>query len=281
MNEKDIIIRAEDLRFSYDDTKNYSLNGFSIEIERGSRVAFMGANGGGKSTFFLCLNGINRPASGRLYIDGREVDYGKKDLLELRKKVGIVFQDPDNQLFSASVYQEISFGALNIGMSDESARKAVDQVITTLEITPFREKPTHSLSGGQKKQVSVADVLVMNPEIIIFDEPAASLDPKHTKIVRRIIDMLSERGITVLISTHDVNYAMRWADKIAVVHRGKVAAFGDPEEIFRRPDLLEQTNLEKPAAMELFDSLVSKGLLNPELKVPKNLEELEKYIEIL
>ena len=159
---KDIIIKADDLYFSYDDEKSYSLNGMRREIERGKKVAFMGANGAGKSTFFLCLNGIHRPTAGTLYVDGEAVDYSKKGLLNLRSKVGIVFQDPDNQLFSASVFQEISFGALNIGMSETDAKTAVEQVIDTLEITPFMDKPTHSLSGGQKKQVSIADVLVMN-----------------------------------------------------------------------------------------------------------------------
>ena len=134
---KDIIIKAEDLYFSYDDAKSYSLNGLSLEIERGRKVAFMGANGAGKSTFFLCLNGIHRPTSGTLYLNGKPPDYSKKGLLDLRSKVGIVFQDPDNQLFSASVLQEISFGALNMGMTEEEVRREVELVIQSLEITPF------------------------------------------------------------------------------------------------------------------------------------------------
>lgn len=276
--ENDVIIKAEDLYYSYDDTKSYSLNGFSIEIKRGSKVAFMGANGAGKSTFFLCLNGINRPSAGKLFIGGKEINYNKKELLSLRSKVGIVFQDPDNQLFSASVMQEISFGALNIGMSPEETREAVDRVIDLLEITPFREKPTHSLSGGQKKQVSIADVLVMDPDIIILDEPAASLDPRHTAIVNRLVDKLVDRGITVLISTHDVDYAMEWADDIAVIHKGKVVAFGEPAEVFSDGELLRKTNLRKPAAIELFESLTAKGVLPQGLPVPGNLRILEEYI---
>lgn len=276
---KDVIIKAENLYFSYDDTHTYSLNGLSIEIERGRKVAFMGANGAGKSTFFLCLNGIHQPFSGSLYIDGEKIGYKKKDLLKLRSKVGIVFQDPDNQLFSASVTQEISFGALNIGMSEEEARDAVNKVIDTLEITPFKDKPTHSLSGGQKKQVSIADVLVMNPSVIILDEPAAYLDPKHTIIVNRLVDKLVEQGITVLISTHDVDYAYSWADDIAVIHDGKVLAFGDPVKVFDDNDLLAKTNLKKPAALDLFDRMTVKGILPEGLKVPRNLTELEKLLD--
>ncbi|WP_251631713.1 ATP-binding cassette domain-containing protein [Emergencia sp. JLR.KK010] len=275
---KDIIIKADNLFFSYDDEKSYSLNGLSLEIERGRKVAFMGANGAGKSTFFLCLNGIHKPSEGTLYLDEKPVDYSKKGLLDLRSKVGIVFQDPDNQLFSASVTQEISFGALNMGMSEQDARKEVAKVIETLEITDFQHKPTHSLSGGQKKQVSIADVLVMHPEIIILDEPASSLDPKHTIIVNKIVDMLVEQGITILMSTHNVDYALEWADEIVLIAEGKTLMHGTPVEVFSNDTILQQTNLKKPAAMELFESLVKKGILPADLPVPKSLKVLEEYI---
>ena len=121
----DVIIKADNLYFSYDDEKSHSLNGLSLEIRRGKKIAFMGANGSGKSTFFLCCNGIHQPSSGTLYFDGEPVDYSREGLLKLRQRVGIVFQDPDNQLFSASVYQEISFGVLNLGKSEEEAKKEV------------------------------------------------------------------------------------------------------------------------------------------------------------
>ncbi|HIY17817.1 MAG TPA: ATP-binding cassette domain-containing protein [Candidatus Blautia avistercoris] len=275
----DIILKADDLYFSYDDDKTHSLNGLSLEIKRGSKVAFMGANGSGKSTFFLCCNGIHKPAKGTLYYNGKPISYDKKGLLELRSKVGIVFQDPDNQLFSASVYQEISFGILNLGVSEEQAKKEVEQVIDSLEITPFRHKPTHALSGGQKKQVSIADILVMHPEVIILDEPAAALDPKHTAMVNHIVEQMTEQGITVLIATHDVNYAYEWADEIMLFHEGKVLMHGTPKEVFSSPDVLKKTNLEPPVVLELFRRLTKKGILSSSLPLPKNLKTLEKYIE--
>ena len=274
----DIILKAENLYFSYDDENSHSLNGLSLEIKRGQKVAFMGSNGSGKSTFFLSCNGIHRPSSGTLYFDGEPVTYDKKGLLKLRSKVGIVFQDPDNQLFSASVYQEISFGILNLGVSEEDAKKEVEEVIDHLEITPFRHKPTHSLSGGQKKQVSIADILVMHPDIIILDEPAAALDPKHTTMVNHIVNRLTEAGITVLMATHDVNYAYEWADEIMLFHEGKVLMHGTPADVFSNKAVLARTNLEPPAVLELFDSLCMKGILKPTLPVPKNLKTLEKYI---
>lgn len=275
---EEIILQADNLYFSYDDEKSHSLNGLSLEIKKGHKVAFMGANGSGKSTFFLCCNGIHRPSSGTLYFHGEPVDYSRKGLLNLRSKVGIVFQDPDNQLFSASVYQEISFGILNLGVSEQEAEKQVEQVIDYLEITPFRHKPTHALSGGQKKQVSIADILVMNPDIIIFDEPAAALDPKHTIMVNKIVDQLTARGITVLMSTHDVDYAFSWADDIILLKDGKVLIHGTPEQVFANRSALEATNLRQPACLELFESLCRKGILKTSLPVPRNLKELEDYI---
>ena len=277
--KEDIILKAENLYFSYDDENSHSLNGLSLEIKRGHKVAFMGANGSGKSTFFLCCNGIHRPSSGTLYFNGEPIDYSKKGLLDLRAKVGIIFQDPDNQLFSASVYQEISFGILNLGVSEEKAKEEVEQVIDYLEITPFRHRPTHALSGGQKKQVSIADILVMHPEIIILDEPAAALDPKHTTMVNHIVDRLTDEGITVLMSTHDVNYAFEWADDIFLFKDGKVLMQGTPVEVFSNQSALAETNLEQPAVLQLFHSLCRKGILKSSLPLPRNLAVLEKYIE--
>ena len=275
---KDVILKADGLYFSYEGEKNHSLNGLSLEIERGKKIAFMGANGSGQSTFFLCCNGIHKPVRGQLYLDGQPYDYSKKGLLKLRQRVGIVFQDPDNQLFSASVYQEISFGILNLGVSEEEAQKEVEKVIRDLEITPFRHRPTHALSGGQKKQVSIGDILVMHPDIMIFDEPAAALDPRHTRIVNRIIGRLTEQGITVMMSTHDVNFALEWADQVFLFKEGKVLAEGTPVQVFSNREVLRETNLEQPAVMELFDSLCRKHILSDALPVPRTLAQLEGYI---
>ena len=225
------------------------------------------------------MNGIHRPLSGQLYFDGEPYDYSKQGLLKIRSKVGIVFQDPDSQLFSASVYQEISFGAMNLGLPVGEVQSRVEQAIQDLEITPFRDKPTHFLSGGQKKQVSIADILVMNPDVIVLDEPAAALDPKHTVIVNHLIDKLSERGITTIISTHDVNHAYDWADDVVLFLDGRVLLSGSPEEVFSDDEALYKTNLEKPAALRLFEDLCQKGILDHSLPLPRTLETLEEYIQ--
>ena len=196
----------------------------------------------------------------------------------VRSKVGIVFQDPDKQLFSASVEQEISFGILNLGVAKEQARTEVEQVMEELEIVPFRKRPVHALSGGQKKQVSIADILVMRPEIIILDEPAAALDPKHTRMVNEMVDKLTEQGITVLMATHDMDYAYAWADEIVLMKDGKVLCQGTPEAVCRETEKLKETNLEEPALLRLFDRLKARKIIEATGKAPRTWKELEQLI---
>lgn len=260
--------------FTYDGGEHPSLQGVNLTIKKGSKVAFMGANGSGKSTFFLCLNGVHKPNAGSIFYQGNPVDYSKAGLKRLRSKVGIVFQDPDNQLFSASVTQEISFGILNMGVPKDEARAEVERVIEQMEITPFKDRPTHALSGGQKKQVSIADILVMRPEIIILDEPTGALDPKHAKLVNDWIDRLSREGITILQATHDIDYACAWADEIVLMKDGKVLKQGTPEEICTDKESLEKTNLEEPAVYQLYRKLCEKEVIKADGRMPKSLQEL-------
>ena len=274
----DIIIRAERLCYRYEDGTN-ALNGMDLSVRRGEKLAVMGANGSGKSTFFLCLNGVHRPSSGTVYLDGRPLDYSKKGLLALRRRVGIVFQDPDQQLFSADVFGEISFGPLNLGLDEEEARRRVEDVIRELNIAEFQDKPVHFLSGGQKKRVAIADILVMRPDVMILDEPTAALDPKHARLVDSIIDGLSENGMTVILSTHDVNRALSWADSVALLDGGKVLIKGTPEAVFQNEQLLRRASLETPAVIRLFNVLTEKKLLPAGLPVPRSERQLEKYLQ--
>ena len=239
----------------------------------------MGGYGSGKSTFFLCLNGIRKPDSGRICIDGKPIEYTRKGLLDVRGKVGIVFQEPDNQLFSASVYEEISFGILNLGADEETARREVDQVIRELEITPFKDRPAHALSGGQKKQVAIADILVMHPEVMILDEPAAALDPAHTRKVHQIVDRLTGKGITVLMATHDIDYAYRWADEIVLMHEGRVLRQGTPEAVCADRAALREAGLEPPSVLRLWECLQDKGMISRAEQAPRSTDELIRMLE--
>lgn len=273
------VIEAQDVFYTYEGNEEKALDGLELKIRRGSRVAFMGGNGSGKSTFFLCLNGIRKPDSGRICIDGKPIEYTRKGLLDVRGKVGIVFQEPDNQLFSASVYEEISFGILNLGADEETARQEVDQVIGELEITPFKERPAHALSGGQKKQVAIADILVMHPEIMILDEPAAALDPAHTRKVHQIVDRLTGKGITVLMATHDMDYAYRWADEIVLMHEGRVLRQGTPESVCADRAALREAGLEPPSVLRLWECLQDKGMISRTDRHPRSTDELIRMLE--
>ena len=276
--EEDWVIEAQNVSYTYDGNTKRALDGLNLRIRRGTKVAFMGGNGSGKSTFFLCLNGIRKPEDGRICIEGAPIEYTRKGLLAVRSKVGIVFQEPDDQLFSASVYEEISFGILNLGVDESTARREVESVIEELEITPFQDRPAHALSGGQKKQVAIADILVMHPEVMILDEPAAALDPKHTKKVQEIIDGLTDKGITVLIATHDIDYAYAWADEIVLMQEGKVIRQGAPAEVCADRTALTEAGLEVPAVLRIYERLREKGLLSGEAVPPRNVDGL---VEIL
>ena len=273
------IIKADNLYFTYDGENTPALNGLSLDIQTGKKIAVMGANGSGKSTFFLCLNGILKPQKGTLSFCGTPYSYDRKSRLELRHRIGIVFQDPDHQLFSASVLQEISFGILNLGADSETALKETEKIMDALDITELKDRPTHILSGGQKKQVAIADILVMHPDIVILDEPAAALDRKHTALVNGTIDQMTEAGLTVLLSTHDPDYAFSWADQIILFHQGRVLKSGSPIEVFSDQAALTLTNLSRPAVLSMYGSLCRKKIINTGIPIPKNLMELEQIIE--
>lgn len=273
------VIEAQDISYTYDGNEEKALDELNLKIRKGSRVAFMGGNGSGKSTFFLCLNGIRKPDSGRIFIDGKTIQYTRKGLLDIRRKVGIVFQEPDNQLFSASVYEEISFGVLNLGINEKTAMQEVEQVIEELEITPFQDRPVHALSGGQKKQVAIADILVMHPEVMILDEPASALDPVHTRKMKEIVDRLTEKGITVLMATHDIDYAYSWADEIVLMHGGKVLRQGTPREVCADLEALGAAGLEPPAVVRIYECLKDRKLVNRAEEMPRSTEELIALLE--
>lgn len=274
---KEILMQVQDLSYRYED-QTLALDKINLNIYRHQRLTIMGSNGSGKSTLFLNLNGVYKPTSGQILYEGKPLDYSRKGLLSLRKKVGIVFQEPDNQLFCASVLGEISFGPFNLGLDETTVRNRVTQICDTLSITPFLDKPTHFLSGGQKKRVSIADILVMEPELLILDEPFSALDPKHAHMIDDILKQLTDSGITVIIATHHADQAYRWADRIVVLNHSHVLADGTPQEIFSNKELLAAANLEQPTLMKVSDILKRKGILS-ECDFPKTAEELEMLLK--
>lgn len=272
------LMKIENVDFSYPDGKQ-ALAGINLSVYSGEKLAVMGANGAGKSTLFLNMNGILKPSAGKVYFDGNPVSYTRKGLITLRKKVGIVFQDPDNQIFASTVLGEISFGLLNLGTDKVQAQKKVEQTAAYLNISELLDKPPHYLSGGQKKLVSIADVLVMEPDIIIFDEPTAALDPKNTKKFEAILDALTKQGKTVILSSHDVDFAFEWADRVAVFSGSRLMACDSPERIFANEALLHAASLKKPSVMTIFEKLLQCGLFDGNTGCPRSVDILGDMID--
>ncbi len=265
------ILETCELEYEYPDGTK-ALKGINLGIEKGKKTAVLGPNGAGKSTLFLHFNGILKPKSGRVLFYGREIEYNRRYLMELRKNVGIVFQDPDTQIFAGTVFQEVSFGPLNLGLKDDEVKKRVEKALITAGVYDLAQKPTHLLSYGQKKRVCIAGVLAMEPEVIIFDEPTAYLDPKHCRILLETLDLLHQSGKQIILSTHDVNLAYSWADNILIVKDGKLLESGAPEEIFENDEVLNQADLQKPMLLEVYQILFEKGLIGK--RQPKSIEEL-------
>ncbi|MDI6604793.1 MAG: ATP-binding cassette domain-containing protein [Thermoanaerobacteraceae bacterium] len=275
----DNILEMRNIDFSYSDG-THALKGVSIGIERGKRTVVVGANGAGKSTMFLHLNGILRPKKGKILFNGEELIYKHAFLLKLRKSVGIVFQNPDVQLFSASVYQEISFGPMNLNLPRQVVIDRVESAMEATGTSDLKDKPTHFLSYGQKKRVSIADILAMESEVIIFDEPTAYLDPKHIDHVINIMEELNKKGKTILLSTHDVDLAYSIADYVYVMKKGTVLADGLPNEIFSNEDLLKEADLKKPLLLKVYDILKEKGIIKGD-KLPKDLNDLSQCLNVI
>ncbi|MDF2547795.1 MAG: energy-coupling factor transporter ATP-binding protein [Anaerosolibacter sp.] len=249
------IIETKDLEFSYPDGTQ-ALKKLSVALTKGKKIAIIGPNGAGKTTLFLCLNGVYIPKKGQVAYGGKMMNYTKKEIREMRKNIGIVFQDANVQLFSANVFQEVSFGPMNMGLSKDEVRKKVEEALEKTDLSHLRDKPIHFLSGGQKKRVSIADILAMDPEVIFLDEPTAFIDPKTSSELMAFFDQLNQEGKTIVLSTHDMDKVYPWADYIFVMVDGMIIGEGVPQELFRDEKILARAGLEKPWIIEAYEALI-------------------------
>ena len=263
----DIYIHTENLSFSYTDgegkPEHPALDGVSVDIRKGEYVAVLGHNGSGKSTFAKLLNLILEPTGGKLVIDGVELtgrELSDDEVLQLRHNVGMVFQNPDNQLVATIVEEDVAFGPENLGVEHPELRKRVDDALSAVGMTEYAQHEPHRLSGGQKQRVAIAGVIAMMPKCIIFDESTAMLDPLGRREVLETIRMLNrEHGITVLNITHYMNEAAM-ADRIIVINDGKLLLDGTPNEVFAQRELLLRVGLEVPQCAALIHELRDAGL---------------------
>ena len=240
MNESHLSVK--NLSYTYPDGTR-ALKNVNMEIFKGEKVAIMGPNGAGKSTLFSHFNGLTEPTSGYLELDGKKMEYDKKTLLEIRQKVGIVFQDPNDQLFAPTVKEDVAFGPMNLGLDYEEVEKRVNEALELVGMKKFKDKTPHHLSGGQQKRVAIAGIIAMRPEIMILDEPTAGLDPQGVDQVLTILNNLNKDGMSIVISSHDIEMVNGFAEKIFVLYEGEIHASGDKHEIFSNKELLKKAHL--------------------------------------
>ena len=273
-----MLFRLENLSHRYSDG-TLALDNVSLSFAKGERTALLGTNGSGKTTLLHHLNGILKPTSGKVYFEDKPLEYDSKSLLDLRRRVGFVFQDPNDQLFAPTVKQDVAFGPLNLGQPADQVKKAVDEALRTVGMAEYADKPPHFLSLGQKKRVALAGVLAMQPEVLIMDEPTSNLDPRATsEILHLLLHLNKEFGITLLLATHDVDMVPLFANKLYILNKGKIVSEGSPGELFSDAELIRSVNLRSPRITHLFEVLKKENNLPINPRLPLTISEARKEI---
>lgn len=271
------IIRLKDVEYSYPNGLK-ALKGINLEIIEGEKIAIVGSNGAGKSTLLLMLNGMLKPDTGTVSFKGEPVSYTRSALRDLRKKVGFVFQNPDHQIIAPTVYQDVAFGPVNLDYNEDEISRSVVESLMYVGLSGFERRPPHHLSGGEKKKVAIAGILAMDPDVLVFDEPTSALDPASSESIMELLDELNHEGKTVIISTHDVELAYPWADKIILMNNGSIITCSSPAGAFSDGKMLRDAKLSKPVLLELYDSLFEMGMPESD-KLPKSVLDFVHVIE--
>lgn len=273
------IIEIKNLHYTYPGDETESLRGINLEIERGSFVAVLGHNGSGKSTLAKHFNAILVPTEGEVIVNGLSTA-DEDRILDIRRSVGMVFQNPDNQIVASVVEDDVAFAPENLGVPPEEIRKRVDNALKQVDMYEFRMHAPHLLSGGQKQRVAIAGVIAMEPEVIILDEPTAMLDPKgRSEVIETVTRLCREKGITVVLITHHMSECIG-ADRLIVMSGGRIVADGSPEDVFSQVELMRDEGLSVPATTELIYELNKRGWSLPltALSVESCAKEIAKYV---
>lgn len=272
------IIKIENLYFQYpqgeDEEPKPAIKSVNLEIEEGSFTAIIGQNGSGKSTLAKNLNGLLLPSRGAVYVSGMDTRDDEK-IWDIRQMAGMVFQNPDNQLVSAIVEDDVAFGPENIGIDPAEIRARVDEALDAVKMGKYKRKAPHLLSGGQKQRIAIAGVVAIRPRCIIFDEPTAMLDPRGRKDIMEIIEKLHREGITVILITHFMDEAVR-ADRVVIMNKGEILLDGTPEHVFSQDELIKSARLDVPMAAEIAIYLRENGI-----DVPQDVVTAERLKEFV
>ena len=268
----DSIVSVKGVRFSYPAGVK-AINDVSLDIRRGERVALLGPNGSGKSTLILLIAGLLSPQKGEIRVLNE--DTTSKRFQKLRQKIGLVFQDPDDQLFNQTVIEDVAYGPKNLGLPTETIRKRCNHILEDIGISHLRDRPPHRLSFGEKKKVSLATALVLRPELLILDEPTANLDLLSRRGLIDMLHELSAEGTTIIVATHDVEALPELVDRVIIVSHGSVTGEGEIHRVLQDAKLLESAGLEPPSIVRLFSSLKDLKLVD---RVPLTYEEAQDLL---
>lgn len=270
-----VLLEIKKLSYSYDG-KNDVLKNVNLQVHKGERIAVLGPNGAGKSTLFLNMDGVYS-GSGEIFLNG--VKIVKKNINNLRKSVGYVFQEPDSQIVGSTVLSEVAFGLVNLKLPRDEIKTRSEKVIEDMGLGRYKDRPPHYLSGGEKKRTCIAGVIAMQPEIILFDEPMASLDPENSAMFEKLLGEFWEEGKTLLVSTHDVDFAYRWADRIIVFYNGGIIADDIPVNIFTSKEILEKAHLQKPVLLSIYEIINEKctGSMGDYKDAPRNIDRFRDW----
>jgi cobalt/nickel transport system ATP-binding protein len=252
-------VSAKEVRFTYPGCIK-AIDGVSLEIQKGERVAILGPNGSGKSTLILLIAGLLTPEKGEIMVFNEKTT--SKNFAKLRQKIGIVFQDPDDQLFTQSVTEDVEYGPKNLRLPENDIKQRSCEVLEKIGIYHLKDRPPHRLSFGEKKKASLATALVLKPELLILDEPTANLDLASRRGLLGMLNELNKQGTTILVSTHDVEALPELADRVIVISDGKILGEGETSEVLQNSQLLGAADLEPPAIAKLFSELKAEGLVD-------------------
>jgi len=259
-----MLLSFEQVDYTYPSNPQPALQSLTLRIPVGKRCALIGHNGCGKTTLFLLANGLYKPQRGTVYWQDTPLRYDRVSLMDLRQKVGLVFQDPEQQLVASTVEEDLSYGLCNLGLPEVEVRKRVNDEIADFNLSDLAATPVHHLSLGQKKRVSLADVMVLQPELLLLDEPTAYLDRLHTHDLMAKLCQIQATGTTIVMATHDLDMAYSWADWIFVLDKGKLVLEGSPQDVFAQRETLEQLHLGIPLLFDVLDKVAD--VLSNDLK---------------
>jgi cobalt/nickel transport system ATP-binding protein len=272
------LLHFQEIIYTYSGQDNPIFRGLNLSIVQNKKTAIIGQNGSGKSTLFLLADGLHKVQKGKIYWKNEELKYNRKSLNRWRQRIGLAFQDPEQQLVAGTVIEDIAYGLANLQLPKAEFEQRLDDAIADFALQEFANLPLHHLSLGQKRRVALAGVMALKPELLLLDEPTAYLDRRQTQNLMQELDRIHESGTTVVLATHDLDLAYQWADWFLVLHQGKLVIEGEAETVFSQGELIEYLQLGLPTVWQVWQALPKHLRLSENTSVPRTVSELKEKL---